>query len=81
MVNVHFAFIALLALAAFSLGRTFGKVESSILFSQRVNLIISALRKVETLASLKGENIEKLSTEELVHRTQKHLNELEDKDV
>lgn len=80
MITVHFAVFVLLALLSFSLGRTFGRVQSSIEFSNTLRLILSALKKVETLAALKGEDISKLSTEELIHRTTKQLQIKEDAD-
>jgi len=73
MVSIHFAILVVLFLFAFSIGRTFGRAEAGVLFNKRLNSIISALQKVETLASLKGEDISKLSTDDLVHRAKKQL--------
>ena len=73
MVTVNFFVIVLLSLLSFSLGRTFGRVESSIQMTNKLNSIIVAMKKVETLASLKGEDISKLSTDEIVHRTKKQM--------
>lgn len=71
--NVQFLAMALLALFSFSLGRTFGRVETTLSFNHKMQLLISAMRKVDTLASLKGEDMSKLSTEEIVRRTKKQL--------
>ena len=81
MVTVHFAVVVLLALLSFSLGRTFGRIQSSVDFSNTLRLVLSALKKVETLAALKGEDVSKLSAEELIHRTRKQLEIKEKEDV
>jgi replicative superfamily II helicase len=57
----------------FLFGRYCGRVEAAIIFSQRINLIIDAIRKVEKLASLRGEDISKLTSDEIVHRAQKQM--------
>lgn len=71
--NIQFLVMALLALFSFSLGRTFGRVETTLSFNHKLRMIISALRKVDTLATLKGEDVSNLSTEELVRRATKHI--------
>jgi proline racemase len=73
MVTIHFAFIAILALGCFSLGRTFGRVECSLAYQKRISAIVEAVKKAEQLAALKGESLASLSTEEIVHRTQKQM--------
>jgi hypothetical protein len=77
MVTIHFFVIMFLSFLCFSLGRLAGRMESSILMSRRLNCIMLALKKVETISSLKGENLANVSSEELVKRINKQL-ELED---
>jgi hypothetical protein len=43
------------------------------MFGQHINAIIDAMRKVEKIAALRGEDVSKLSTSEIVHRTQKQM--------
>lgn len=73
MVTIHGLVIALIALVCFSLGRVSGRVEASLLYSSRLNDILTALKKVGEIASLKGEDLTKLTTEEIVHRTRKQM--------
>lgn len=73
MVTSHFLLMCFLSLLSFSLGRVAGRLEASAIFSRRMNEIIGALKKVEQLAELRGEDVTKLSPQELVHRTQKQL--------
>lgn len=73
MVEIHFFVLVFLSFLSFSLGRTFGRVESSTLFNARIQATIEALKKVEQLASLKGEDLSKLPTTEIVARAQKQL--------
>lgn len=73
MVSSTFLLFCGATLFAFSLGRVSGRVEASLAFQRRMNDIIDALKKVEQLAVLKGEDISKLSSQEIVHRTQKQL--------
>lgn len=73
MVTSQFLIICFVTLLAFSLGRVSGRLEASVMFSRRMNDIIGALKKVEQLAELKGEDVSTLSSQELVHRTQKQL--------
>lgn len=73
MVTSQFLIICFVTLLAFSLGRLSGRLEASVMFSRRMNDIIGALKKVEQLAELKGEDVSTLSSQELVHRTQKQL--------
>lgn len=40
--------------------------------------LISALKKVDTLAALRGEDVSKLSTDEIVRRTKKQLESEDD---
>ena len=79
MVDSTFLLICVLTLMSFSLGRISGRIEASLIFGKRMNDIIGALKKVEHLANLKGEDISKLTPEEIVHRTQKQL-EIKDHD-
>lgn len=60
-------------LLVFLIGRIYGQVESAIAFSKRINSIIDAMRKVENLAALKGEDISNLSTQEILNRTKKQM--------
>lgn len=73
MVDQTVVFIVVVALVFFSLGRITGRAEAAIIFRQRMNNIISALKKVEQLAALRGEDLSKVSTEEIVTRAQKQL--------
>lgn len=73
MVNESVLLIVVIALVFFSLGRVSGRLEATLLFRQRMNDIIGALKKVEQLAVLRGEDMSKLSSEEIVTRTQKQL--------
>lgn len=77
MVEIHFFVIVLLSFISFSLGRVVGRLESSLLMTTRLNSIIDALKKIQTISSLRGEDVSKLSSEELIRRIQKQL-ELED---
>ena len=60
-------------LFVFFIGRIYGQVEATFAFSKRINSIIEALRKVNELAALKGEDISNLSTQEILHRTKKQM--------
>lgn len=73
MVEVHFFLIVFLVLLSFSMGRSFGRVESSLQYHNRMQQIIDAIRKVEKLALLKGEDISNLPTSEIVERAQKQI--------
>jgi hypothetical protein len=77
MVTIHFFVIVLLSLLSFSLGRLAGRMESSIIMTRRLNSIIMALKRVETISSLKGEDLTNVSSEELVRRINKQM-ELDD---
>lgn len=57
----------------FLFGRIYGQIESSMLFSRRINALIEAMRKVENLATLRGEDLSKISTNEWVERTRKQM--------
>ena len=59
--------------AGYSLGRLAGRIEVSLTFQQNMPAIISALKKVQQLAELRGEDASKLSTQEIVIRIQKQL--------
>ena len=73
MVTATHLLIVGVIFVAFFFGRFVGRVESSILFSNHIASVIDAIRKVETLAALKGEDISKLSAEEIVLRANKQL--------
>lgn len=73
MVTVHFAALVLIAMLSFFIGKTYGRVESILLFNQRMRDIVAALKKVESLAELRGEKLASLSADEIVYRTQKQL--------
>lgn len=73
MVSSTFVYTIVASFVCFMFGRYCGRVEATILFGRRLNAIIDAMRKVEKLASLKGEDMSKLSTSEIVHRTQKQM--------
>jgi len=73
MVTSQFLIICFLSFLSFSLGRVVGKLEASAIFSRRMNDIVGALKKVEQLAELRGEDLTKLSSQEIVNRTQKQL--------
>lgn len=73
MVTTHFLVMVLLSLLCFSVGRLAGRMEASLIMTQRLNQIIHALKKIETVSALKGENLANLSTEELVNRIQKQM--------
>lgn len=73
MVESNFFVTCLISLLCFSLGRVAGRLEASVIYSKRINDIIAALKKVEQLASLKGEDISSIPTTEIVYRTQKIL--------
>lgn len=60
-------------LGVFWIGRMAGRVEATLEFNIRIQKTIAALKKVETLAMLKGEDVSKLSTEELVSRANKQM--------
>lgn len=77
MVTSNFFVMLLLSLLCFSVGRLTGRMESSIIMTRRLNSMMLALKKIETISSLKGENLSNISTEELVNRIQKQM-ELED---
>jgi hypothetical protein len=77
MVTSNFFVMLLLSMLCFSLGRIVGKMESAVIMTNRLNSIMFALKKIEAVSSLKGENLATLSTEELVNRIQKQM-ELED---
>ena len=73
MVTSNFFVMLLLSMLCFSLGRIVGKMESAVMMTNRLNSIMLALKKIETVSSLKGENLSTLSTEELVNRIQKQM--------
>jgi hypothetical protein len=73
MVTSNFFVMLLLSMLCFSLGRIVGKMESAAMMTNRLNSIMLALKKIETVSSLKGENLSTLSTEELVNRIQKQM--------
>lgn len=73
MVTIHFAFLVIIVIFAFSVGKTFGRIETSIIFNRKLTSIISALKKVNQIAALRGEDIAKMSTEEIVRRTENQL--------
>jgi hypothetical protein len=77
MVTVNFFVIVLISLLCFSVGQMSGRIEASVLYSNRLHEILTAMKKVSEIASLRGEDLTKLSTEEIVTRTKKHL-ELKD---
>jgi hypothetical protein len=77
MVTSNFFVMLFLSLLCFSLGRIAGRIESSLMMTNRLNSMMLALKKIETISSLKGENLSNLSTEELVSRIQKQM-ELDD---
>lgn len=78
MVSSSFLYTVVASLISFLFGRYCGRIEAAILFGQRINHIIDAMRKVEKLASLKGEDVSKLSTSEIVYRTQKLMETKDD---
>ena len=67
------ALLVISYIATFLIGRVYGQVESALIFTQRINSIIDALKKVENLALLKGEDLSKLSTKDLIERARKHM--------
>jgi cell fate (sporulation/competence/biofilm development) regulator YmcA (YheA/YmcA/DUF963 family) len=69
----QFAAIALATMLSFFLGRTFGRIETTIALNQKIHLIVSAMRKVEKLATLRGEDVSKISVDELLRRTETQL--------
>jgi len=69
MVTVHFAALVLIAMLSFFIGKTYGRVESILLFNRRMRDIVAALKKVESLAELRGEKLASLSADESVYRT------------
>lgn len=73
MVNFTSILLVLSYLFVFLFGRVYGRIESSIIFSQRINAIIDAIRRVENLASLKGEDLSKVPTQEIIERTKKQM--------
>lgn len=73
MVNSTFVYCVVSSFVCFLFGRYCGRVEASIMFGQHINAIIDAMRKVEKIAALRGEDVSKLSTSEIVHRTQKQM--------
>lgn len=52
----------------FFMGKALGKLEMSILMRSEILSIIDAVRKVEQVSSLKGEDINKMSIDELMNR-------------
>lgn len=66
-------FIIISYLIVFLAGRICGQFESAVLYSQRINSVIDAIKKVENLAALKGEDLSKVSTKELVERARKQM--------
>lgn len=76
--NMQFIALALVSLFSFSLGRTFGRIETTLSFNHKMQSLISALKKVDTLAALRGEDVSKLSTDEIVRRTKKQLESEDD---
>jgi hypothetical protein len=78
MVSSTFIYTVIASLISFLFGRYCGRVEAAIIFGQRINSIIDAMRKVEKIAALKGEDMSKLSTSEIVHRTQKQMEIIDD---
>lgn len=77
MVTIHFIMLCFISLLCFSLGRAYGRIEAGLIFNQKINSIITALKRVQQLAELRGEDLTKVSSEEIVYRTQKQL-ELKD---
>ena len=73
MVTIHLAILAIILIFAFSIGRVFGRVETTLKVYAKMNAIISALKKVNELASLRGEDISKLSTDELIRRAENQI--------
>lgn len=71
--STQFAAIVLATLLSFFLGRTFGRIETTIALNHKIHLIITAMRKVEKLAALRGEDVSKISLDELLRRTETQL--------
>lgn len=80
MVTTHFLVMVLLSLLCFSVGRLAGRMEASLIMTQRLNEIIQALKKIQTVSALKGENLANLSTEDLVNRIQRQMEIEHDQD-
>jgi len=73
MVTANFFVIVFISLLCFSLGRVYGRAESSLVYSNRMNEVLTAMKRVNEVASLKGEDLTKLTTEEIVQRTRKQM--------
>lgn len=67
-----------MSLLCFSLGRSIGRLEGSVSMAHKFNTILSAIKKVENLAQLKGEDLSKISPEELIARAEKYLSRTQD---
>lgn len=63
----------LLMIGAYSLGVAAGEFRANNATSARLQQIFTALKKVTDLATLRGEDISKLSDSELMSRIQKQL--------
>ena len=70
MVTANFFVIVFISLLCFSLGRVYGRAESSLIYSSRLNDVLTAMKRINEVASLKGED---LTTEEIVKRTRKQM--------
>lgn len=77
MVTVHALVIVFISFVCFSLGRLSGRAEAYIIFSKRLNDIVCAIKKLDEISSLRGQNISNMSAEEIVQRTKKIM-ELDD---
>lgn len=73
MVDPKVLFICFLSLLTFSLGRLSGRVEASMLYNKKLKDLLEAIKKVEQLASLRGEDVSKLSSDEILYRAKKQL--------
>ena len=58
----------------FFMGRSLGRVEMSIQMRREILGIIDAVRKVEHVSSLKGEDISKMSIDDLMKKVKDQMN-------
>lgn len=75
MVSINFIVLVLALVSSFLLGRSCGSIETSVRLHQRFAMLISAIKQVEALSSLSGEDLSKVPIDEIVSRAKTHMSD------
>jgi hypothetical protein len=74
MIEMTIILLIFLNIIVFFMGKALGKVEMSIQMRSEILRIIDAVKKVEQVSSLKGEDISKMSVDDLMKKVKDQMN-------